>query len=280
MANGRGMGGYSQPKIGWRFFGTELKIRREAAGFTQQQLGSRVFCSGSYIGQFEAGIRKPQIDVAERIDVELKTDGFFARMCEELIDDSSHIHYFTEAAYLEGFAKTIREYAPMFMPGLLQIEDYARAVFLDGFTPLSDEEIESRVTSRLARQSILDDPTKPLLWVVIDENVIRRRVGGAAVMSKQLSHVASMARRRRIDMQVLPYEVAVPPLSGMVKLMAFADAPPVAYVEGAQSGGLLDNPASLVGLERGYDRARAAALSPDASLALIESVAEEYANEH
>ncbi|GAA0332818.1 helix-turn-helix transcriptional regulator [Streptomyces blastmyceticus] len=272
--------GHGQHKVGWDFFGAELKIRREAAGFTQQDLGTRVFCSGSYIGQFETGIRKPQLDVAERIDAVLKTDGFFARMCRELIDSSPYEHYFAEAAYLEGLADTIREYAPLFVPGLVQTEAYARAVFLAGQPHLTDDEIDTRVAARLERQRLLDDPTKPLLWLVLDENVIRRRVGGAAVMSEQLTRVAALTRKRRITMQVLSIHVGVPAVGAMLSLMTFKDAPPLAYSEAAHSGNLLDDPARVTGLERAYDLVRAHALPPDASLTLIESVAEEYANEH
>ncbi|RLU86944.1 transcriptional regulator [Streptomyces griseocarneus] len=277
MANGRGALG--QSKVGWEFFGAELKRRREAAGFTQERLGARVFCSGSYIGQFEQGIRKPQLEIAQRIDAALGTDGFFERMCKELIDSSPYQHYFAEAAYLEGLAETIREYAPLFVPGLLQTSAYARAIFLSGVPELSNDEIETRVSDRLKRQDILKDPTKPLLWVVLDENVIRRKVGGAACMSEQLLHVAALAHRRRITLQVLPFEVAAPPLGGMVTLMTFEDAPPMAYCEGAHSGSLVDTPTRVTGIERAYDRVRAAALSPDASLELVQSVAEEYADE-
>ncbi|RLU86922.1 transcriptional regulator [Streptomyces griseocarneus] len=278
MANGRGALG--QSKVGWEFFGAELKRRREAAGFTQERLGARVFCSGSYIGQFEQGIRKPQLEIAQRIDAALGTDGFFERMCKELIDSSPYQHYFAEAAYLEGLAETICEYAPVFVPGLLQTAAYARAVVLASAPELSDDDVETRVKDRLARQRILEDPTKPLLWVVLHENVIRCRVGGPACMSEQLLHVAALARRRRITLQVLPYDAGAPPLAGMATLMTFEDAPPVAYSEGAHSGTLVDDPARVAKIERAYDLVRAAALSPDASLALVQSVAEEYSHEH
>ncbi|MCC3770795.1 helix-turn-helix transcriptional regulator [Streptomyces sp. UNOC14_S4] len=277
MANVRSALG--QSKVGWEFFGTELKRRREVAGYTQERLGHQVFCSGSYIGQLEAAIRKPQLDLAQRIDAVLKTDGFFERMCRELIDSSPYQHYFAEAAYLEGLADTIREYAPVFMPGLLQTAAYARAVVLASVPHLSDDEVEARVRARLERQRILEDPTKPLLWVVLHENVIRCKVGGAACMSEQLLHAAALARKRRITLQVLPYEAGAPALAAMVTLMTFEDAPPVAYSEGAHSGCLVDTPERVTGIERAYDRVRAAALSPDASLALVQSVAEEYAHE-
>ncbi|WP_229899301.1 helix-turn-helix domain-containing protein [Streptomyces hiroshimensis] len=270
----------SQSKFGWGFFGTELRRRREAAELTQQELGRRVFCSGAYIGQFETGIRKPQPDIAARIDAELGTDGYFARMCEELINNSPYASCFVEAAYLEGLAVTIREYAPTFMPGVLQTAAYARAVFL-GFHPFVQEDaLKSWVDARLERARILDRSTDPLFWAVLDEGVIRRRVGGTAVMHEQLMHVISLVRKRRIGVQVLPYEAGVPALGGMVSFMTFDDSPPVVYEEGHQSGSLLDDPVRVAQSERSYGLVRSAALSPEASLFLIESAAREYADDH
>ncbi|MFE0047270.1 helix-turn-helix domain-containing protein [Streptomyces albireticuli] len=280
MANGRGSGRYGQSKVGWEFFGSELRLRREAAEFTQQELGMRVFCSGSYIGQFEAGIRKPQLEVAQRIDAVLETGGFFTRMCEELINNSPFSDYFAEAAYLEGVADTIQVYAPMFVPGLFQTADYARAVFLGGFPFALDGDIDNWVAARMERARLLEHPTTPMLWAVLDENVLRRKVGGAAVMREQLLHLASLVRRRRIGVQVLSYSAGAPALGGLLKLMTFTDAPPVAYGEGPMTGNLVDDPALVAKCGRLYDLVRASALSPEASLDLIQAAAEGCADEH
>ncbi|MFF4408578.1 helix-turn-helix domain-containing protein [Streptomyces sp. NPDC001262] len=268
-----------QPRIGWGFFGTELKRCREAAGLTQQELGRRVFCSGGYIGQFETGIRKPQLDVALRIDAELRTGGFFERMWRELINKSPYADSFSETAYLETLAATIMEYAPTYVPGVLQTAAYARAVFLGGLPLAPEDEIQARVAARLARARILDDPAKPSFWSVLDEGVIRRKIGGAAVMHEQLKHVIALIRKRRIGVQVMPFGAGAPVVDGSLTLMTFEDAPPVAYSEGYRTGSLLDDPATVAWCERAYDLARAVALSPEASVDLIESVAEEYADE-
>ncbi|MFF7728539.1 helix-turn-helix transcriptional regulator [Streptomyces sp. NPDC008001] len=281
MARGEGAARYGgQTKFGWGFFGTELKRRREAAGMTQQELGRRVFCSGAYIGQFETGIRKPQLDIAQRIDAELGTDGFFGRMCEELINSSPAMHYFADVAYLETIATEIHAYAPMFVPGVFQTASYAHAVFKAAFPLALNSDVDSWVASRLERQHILEHATKPLLWAVIDEHVIRRPTGGAAVMHAQLARLAELVRAERIIMQVLPFSSGAPVLGGMVKLMAFDDAPPVAYAEGAMTGTLVDDPVRVARFRLAYDFVRAAALPREASLGLIESVAEEYADDN
>jgi transcriptional regulator with XRE-family HTH domain len=269
---------FSHPRFGWEFFGSELKRRREAETLTQQQLGERVFCSGSYIGQFEQAIRKPQLDVSERIDAELGTDGFFARMCMQLIASSPYDEYFREALYLEGLAASIREYESVYVPGLLQTPAYNRAVVLAENPVLREEKVVEYVRIRQERSAIFERPEEPTYWAVLDESAIRRPTGSSQVMREQLLHIAQLAQRRRICVQVLPFAAGGTPLAGTVKLMTFKDAPPVTYFE-AHVGMLLDHPSAVSETFRRYDVAVAVALPPQESLALIESVAEEYAND-
>jgi transcriptional regulator with XRE-family HTH domain len=261
----------------WEFFGAELKRRRENAGITQVELGSRVFVSGGYIGQFEQAIRKPQLDVAQRIDGALQTDGIFERLWKRLINDRRYAEYFAKAAELERLATKICEFAPALVPGLLQTAAYARAVTLamNAFAP--DEYVDDKVSGRLERQHILKDATRPVYWVVLHENVLRIPVGGSEVMADQLERVAAMARERTVLVQVLPYAAgAYALMNGMLELMEFEDAPPTAYTEAVYSGNLLDDPAVVKRAYAAYDLIRAAALSPEASLALVESAAEDY----
>ncbi|GAA2911910.1 helix-turn-helix transcriptional regulator [Streptomyces thioluteus] len=270
---------FGSPRFGWDFFGSELKVHREAAGLTQQALGEKVFCSGSYIGQFATGVRKPQLEIAARIDVVLETGGLFERMCKELINRSPYASYFAEAAHLMGLATSIREHASTFIPGLLQTPDYARAVFLSSFPLEPEERIQMWITGRMEQGRILDSPTHPSVWVVLSESVLRYKVGGAAVMHEQLKCVASLVRKRRVGVQVLPFDAGAPAVDALLTLMTFADAPPVAYTEGPMVGNLLDGPAMVAQAVRLYDLARTAALPLGESLDLIESVAEEYVHE-
>jgi transcriptional regulator with XRE-family HTH domain len=270
MANG-------SRQAAWDFFGTELKRRREDAGLTQVELGLRVFVSGGYIGQFEQAIRKPQLDVAQRIDGVLQTDGIFERLCRKLIDDKRYADYFARAAELEAQATKICEFAPALVPGLLQTPAYARAVTLamNPFAP--DEFIDEKVSGRMERAQILKDATRPVYWVILHENVLRIPVGGPAVMAEQLEHVVALARERTVMVQVLPYTAgAYAVMTGDLRLMEFEDAPPTAYTEAVYSGTLLDDPAVVKHVQSAYDLLRAAALSPEASLDLIESAAEDF----
>ncbi|EFL41456.1 MULTISPECIES: helix-turn-helix domain-containing protein [Streptomyces] len=270
MANG-------SRQAAWEFFGAELKRRREDAGFTQVELGTRVFVSGGYIGQFEQAIRKPQLDVAQRIDSALQTDGIFERLCKKLIDDRRYADYFAQAAELEALATKICDFAPALVPGLLQTPVYARSVTLAMNPFASDEYIEDKVSGRMERQRVLNDATRPLYWVVLHEHVLRIPVGRPVEMAQQLEHVAALARERTVLVQVLPYKVgAYAVMNGTLRLMEFADAPPTAYTEAVYSGNLLDDPAVVKRATAAYDLIRAAALPPEASLALIDAAAEDF----
>ncbi|MEW1691641.1 helix-turn-helix transcriptional regulator [Streptomyces sp. NPDC091265] len=259
--------------------GAELRHRREQAGLSQTDLGAPLFVSGSFIGQLESGVRRMQMDQAEKFDELLGAGGFFVRNCAAL-KKSKYPEHFAEAAEAEARAEAIREYAPQLIPGLLQTEAYARAVFREYQPTTVESVIDELVTTRLERAQLLTDPTVPLLWVVLDEAVLRRRVGGPETMAAALRHIAGLARQHRIVIQVLPFsEGAHAALTGPLKLMAFSDAPPLAYVDGMGIGQLEDDPATVRKHQLTYDLVMASAISPTASLALIESVAEDYVHE-
>lgn len=270
-------GVHGSRQAAWEFFGAELKRRREEAGFTQVELGARVFVSGGYIGQFEQAIRKPQLDVAQRIDAVLQTAGFFERMWRKLIDDKRYADYFAEVVELERMATKICEFAPTVVPGLLQTAPYARAVTIAANPFATDEYVDERVAARLERARILKDAARPEFWAILHENVLGVPVGGPAAMAEQLEHIATLARERKVLAMVLPRaEGACAAMGGMVTLMEFDDAPPTAYTETSFSGHLLDDPAVVKRVQRAYDLLRGAALSPEASLALIASAAEDF----
>ncbi|MEU2238843.1 helix-turn-helix transcriptional regulator [Streptomyces sp. NPDC018338] len=261
----------------WEFFGELLKDRREAAGLSQSELGARVFVSGGYIGLFEQGIRKPQLDVAKRIDEVLQTGGIFERTWRKLINKSPYASYFHEVANLEAVATRICEFSSTVMPGLLQTAAYARVVTLAANPFVTEEYVEEKVTSRIDRAQILSDATRPEYWVILHENAVDTSVGGPAVMAEQLDHIARLIRDRWALVTVIPRSAGAHAfMDGSLRLMEFADQPPTAYTETSFSGTLLDDPPVVKRAQRAYDLLRVAALSPEASLALIESAAEDF----
>ncbi|MCX5306590.1 helix-turn-helix transcriptional regulator [Streptomyces sp. NBC_00160] len=273
MAKPNDEGGAQTPE---EFAREELRRHRAAAGLTQEGLGERIFTSGAYVGQMECGTRRLRPEIAELIDKELGTGDYFARLAGAF--KAKYVEYFAIAAELEVQATAIYDYASSLVPGLLQTEDYARAVIRGGNPTALNSYVESLVTSRMERQRLLDDPVSPELWVVLHEAVLRTEVGGRHVMAVQLRHIAACVRSNRITMQVVPFSAgAQGTLGSLVSIMQFADAPDVVYTEGPRVGQLVDYPALVQRHWKLYDLARAAALSPAASLALIESVAEEHA---
>ncbi|MFJ4865222.1 Scr1 family TA system antitoxin-like transcriptional regulator [Streptomyces sp. NPDC088748] len=256
--------------------GAELRVARERAGMSQAELGERLFVSGAFIGQLEAGTRRMHLEFARQIDEILDTGGFFVRNCGAAAE-SKYPDHFAAAAEAEALAKTIREYAPQLIPGLLQTEAYAREVFRAYQPTATEETIDELVTNRLARAALLNDPTTPLLWCVLDEAVLRRAGDSPAILAEALRHIARLIRSRRIIVQVLSFSAGVHAgMLGSLKLMSFEDAPPLAYVQGMGTGQLFDDPATVAQHTLTYDLLTANALSPRKSLALIESVAEDY----
>ncbi|MEU8617013.1 helix-turn-helix transcriptional regulator [Streptomyces sp. NPDC048623] len=261
----------------WEFFGELLKEHREAAGLTQSELGARVFVSGAYIGLFEQGVRKPQLELATMFDEVLKTGHLFEKTWRRLINKSPYASYFQAAAELEAVATKICAFAPTVVPGLLQTPAYARAVTLASNPLATDEYVEDTVKGRMDRAAILKDETRPVYWAILHETALRIPVGGPAVMAEQLDHIAAYVRERKALVQVLPYAAgAYPQMGKMIQMMEFEDQPPTVYTEALFSGNLLDDPAVVKRSQAAYDLLRSAALSPEASLALIESAAEDY----
>ncbi|MFJ3900902.1 Scr1 family TA system antitoxin-like transcriptional regulator [Streptomyces sp. NPDC090025] len=257
-------------------YGEELRRRREAAGLTQDQLSELTIISRSHLAHMEAGRRRPSPDDAKRLDRELKAGEFFQRFLPTL-DGKAVAEHFAEALEFEGEAIVIREYAPKVVPGILQTAAYAAEVLNSGSTPKSDEERDQLLVTRLERAQILEDFDSPVVWVLLDEAVIRRPVGGPSVMCEQLRHIVALGESRRIRVHVLPFSVGYHALiEGEVKLMWFADQPPIAYTEGLKSGRVWENPDVVRDCQLAYDHALGDALSHRGSLALIRSVAEEY----
>ncbi|MFK4112268.1 helix-turn-helix domain-containing protein [Streptomyces sp. NPDC002176] len=259
--------------------GSELRHARERKGLKQTELGQILFVSGSFIGQLEAGARRMQPEYARMLDEELDTGDYFARNCAATAK-SKYPEHFAEAAEAEAQAISIKEYSPLLIPGLLQTPAYARAVFRAYLPTEPEQQLDELVSVRTDRAVLLDDPTDLVLWVVVDEAALRRVTGGRAVMAEAVRHVADAARRHRAIVQVLPFDTgAHTAMEGPIRLMDFADAPPMVYFEGVGTGRLEDDPSTVRARQRTFELLAACALSPAKSLVLLDEVAQDYAHE-
>ena len=171
----------------------------------------------------------------------------------------------------------ISEFALSFVPGILQTERYARAVLSMPFPPASEQERDRRLVTRLERAKILADPVTPVVWALLDEAVLRRRIGGPDVMAEQINHLIGLAEAERIQLHLLPFTLGMHPLlSNMLTLMWFEDQPPVAYGEGLYMGKIHDSPSVVQELQHRYDFALGNALPLKESLALLSATARDY----
>jgi transcriptional regulator with XRE-family HTH domain len=269
------MGTDEKPRTPREKYGEELRLRRIAAGLTQEALSEQVVCSPTLISHYEAGRRMPKPDDAQRIDIALKTDGFFVRWLEDL--ESKYADYFAAVAELEREATEIRQYGAQLVPGLLQTAAYARAVFQSARTNFTQDDLDRTVANRMERGKLLQIPGGPVAWTLLDEAVLRRRVGGPQVMAEQLRKIADMADAGRLRLHVLTFEAGAHALlEGMLYLLKFKDAAPVAYVEGLYTGNLLDDPALVGACGTDYALALGDAISHLDSVALVRAISEEH----
>ncbi|MFI6081418.1 helix-turn-helix domain-containing protein [Streptomyces sp. NPDC051217] len=256
-------------------YGEWFKEQRVAAGLTQQQLADAAVMTRSHISHIEAGRRIPSKEDARRLDKALNTGNVLSSFLPQ--DDGVVADYFESARQLEQQATVIREFALTFAPGILQTRAYARAVLRVGFPPLSEEERDRLVVTRLERSQILTDPVTPVVWALLDEAVLRRPVGGPDVMAEQIIHIVRLVEDERVRVHVVPFGLGVHPLmQSMLTLMWFEDQPPVAYSEGLQIGKVHDAPAIVERLQGAYDLALGDALPLKESLALMRATAKEY----
>ncbi|MFD9845943.1 helix-turn-helix domain-containing protein [Streptomyces parvus] len=256
-------------------FGSRLRKLRVAAGLTQAEVGALAHVVSSRIAQLERATgAKPTLELTRVLDKELVADDL-------LIDLWPYVYREAFPDWSQAFiaysarAAVIREYASHVVPGLLQTPEYARALLSVGHTLRDAEHLEERLAARLDRQVRLTGPDRPELWIILDEAVLRRPVGGAAVMRGQLEKLLRMAEEPNVTIQVLPFDQgAHGSLGGSLTVLVMPDGTEIAYTEGAHYGQLTEEPDEVERFALTYDQLRAMALPPLMSLAMIRSVLE------
>ncbi|MET9499335.1 helix-turn-helix transcriptional regulator [Streptomyces sp. NPDC006552] len=252
-------------------FGSELRHWREAAGLSQPQLGAKLFCTGSLVGQIETAHKVPTRDFAERVDSVLGTGGAFGRLVG-LVLRSQLPTWFQEMARMEAQATYLSTYQAQVVYGLLQTEAYARAVI--GTPPPAN--VDELVAARMERQRVLEREGPPQVWAVLDEAVLLRRIGGREVMWNQLAHLLSFRDSRHVSVQVLPFEAGQhTSLAGSFSIMRFDADPDILYTEDFAQGHATANSETVRDGSFRYAHLQATALSAEDSAALISRVMEE-----
>ncbi|MER8088449.1 helix-turn-helix transcriptional regulator [Streptomyces sp. NPDC094048] len=253
-------------------FGRQLKRFREWAGLERPEFGAMTGYSASTIAAFEQGRRIPPGKFIDQADELLGARGILKEMKEE-VARAQYPAFFRGAAKLEKEAVELHVYATKAIPGLLQTEEYARAVCAMWRPLLSEETAEQRVTARLARQTIFARAPLPTISFVIEESLLRRPFGGRAVMRGQLEQLLLCGQRRNVEIQVMPTEVEEHAgLEGPFTLIETREGRRIAYVEGYKDSRLYTERKPVRELEEQYGILRAQALTPRETLALIEKL--------
>ncbi|MGW3563198.1 helix-turn-helix domain-containing protein [Streptomyces sp. NPDC000941] len=255
-------------------YGVKLRKLRLRAGWTQRELGAKVPIGHSRIAQFELGKEIPPEDVNDVLDAVLGADGDLCDLWEH-VKKTPLADWARKFVEYEARANAMRKFMVQYVPGLLQTEAYARELLRLGHPWCTASEIEEKVRARLDRQSLLASQMPPFLWVVLDESVLRRSVGGPAVMREQLARLVEAASAPNIEIQVLPFSAGGETLGGSLTWLSFENAPDVVYLEGV-SGELVENGAAVRRLSHRYDLVRAMALPLASSTALIQQAMEDF----
>ncbi|HEX3960412.1 MAG TPA: helix-turn-helix transcriptional regulator [Trebonia sp.] len=265
-----------------RVFGAMLRHYRTAAGLTPEDLGARIYLSASQIRKVEDGTRTPSEALTQACESlpELNTHGALTTLREILKDhlrQRAYPGWFQAWPDHESHARRLRSFQLVVVPGLLQIESYARAV-LSTRVGATAEELDEAVAARLERQRILDNERPPELWVLLDEAVLRRPVGGPEVMADQLEYLAAAAQRPHIALQIIPLAAGAHEgmRGGAFVLADFNDNPSLGYQDTAVTGQIVEEANQVEALALTWDTLRLEALPRSASLQLVEEVAQTW----
>jgi transcriptional regulator with XRE-family HTH domain len=257
-------------------FGADVKQVRLGRKLTQKHLAKAVGYSMSYVSQVEAGKLLPSEKFARGCDLAFGTNGLFAGLLHRL-EEADHPAQFLPYLELEPKATQILDFSATAIMGLLQTEEYARAIFRAGHPREAEDVIQGKVAARIRRREVLEQRKPPCLWVVLHEACLRTHVGGNAVMAGQLDHLLTMVSRPGVDLQVIPYSAGAAAAHAVpFTLLTFLDSAPVLYAGDPQGGRIFRSASTVAAALHNYDRMRANALSIDDSLDFIRTLREEY----
>ncbi|GAA0367145.1 helix-turn-helix transcriptional regulator [Microbispora corallina] len=272
-----------------RQLANRLREMRHGSGMTVEQVAERLLCSPAKISRIETAQRGvSQRDVRDLCGIYGVTDESvlnqlmtWAREAREpglrqqwgdLGDDAIYTY-----ADLESAAVAITEFQTAYVPGLLQTEDYARALIAGMLPRIGDDYRERRVEARMQRQRLLHRSDPPRYWTFVDEAVLHRQIGGTKVLREQLAKVVELAHLPHVTVQVIPYSAgAYMGADSPFVLFEIGDrtVPLVVHLELLTRSEYLEKPDEVAGYREAIDHLRATALSPQESMNRIIAAAE------
>jgi transcriptional regulator with XRE-family HTH domain len=264
------------PTVSRRRLGLILRGLREQSGLTGEEVGSALDRSGSWVSRVETGrVGVRTRDLQDLLELYRLQDGALAEELMGLAREGKQRGWWSKYADtlagpyatfigFEAEASEVLTYEAICVPGLLQTEDYARALFLAGIPVLSREVIERRVEVRLERQRLLTGSTPLRVSAILDESVLLRQIGGPDVMCGQLKHLAELSRVPTITIQIVPFSAgAHPGMVGSFTVVRFPlpEDPDIVYVESV-AGDIFGDSEDAPWYSDIFDHLRANALSP------------------
>ncbi|CAL9590805.1 helix-turn-helix domain-containing protein [Streptomyces albus] len=260
------------PSDSLRTFGAVVQALREHAGLSRAELATRVQFSKHTVESVELGRRMPDDDFVERAEAALGDTGALRKAARHLTRGEVGLAaWFRRWARLERKAVSLCTYECRLVPGLLQSEAYARAVF-DGTIPLrTDEETETQLAARIERQAMMRERPKVPFSFIVEEHVFRRRFGDADVMRELVGEVLARSAPRNVTLQVVPLQTGLHAcMDGPVQILETPAGQRLCYSEGQRNGRLISDRKEVRLLCQRYDTLRSQALSPKESRALLE----------
>lgn len=271
-----------------RRLGADLRQLRRKANLSAEAVGAELGFSQSKMSRIEKGeVRVSRTDLKALLELYDVTDAAqvngFLEAAKEAKGQGWWIAYedalpreYRDFIALEASASKIRTFEGMILPGLTQTPEYIKHIIMAGPAVLPPGHVDSLIKVRVERQAILDRDNPPTLWMIVTEGALRQLVGGREVMLGQLRHLADLAARSNITLQVLPYKTgAHAGIQGPFVLFDFLSDPSIACVANLTGTLFMDQPGQVEAFAGAFDHLRAAALSPADSLALITNVIDE-----
>ncbi|WP_067825131.1 helix-turn-helix domain-containing protein [Actinomadura kijaniata] len=246
-------------------FGGEIKTLRTAAGLNQEQLAALVNVTRSYIGQVERGVTRCRRDFAERLDEKLGTGTQLQATWDELIRGTKYPKHFVKFPKVEATAAVLRAYESHIVYGLFQTEAYATALI----------KRPEGVAVRMGRQQKVMSVPCPQIFVVLEEGVFYRPVGGQEVMHEQLEHLLELSHKDEICLQVIPMDVYVEEARAPFGIATQEDRSEAAYIVNAMGGETTTDENQLAGLSKSFARLQGEALNVRDTRSLMRKVLEE-----
>ncbi|MBD0844300.1 MULTISPECIES: helix-turn-helix domain-containing protein [unclassified Streptomyces] len=257
-----------------RAVGRQIKAWREAAGWTQPELGDAIGYGGEMVSSVERGRRVPKPDFLTKADEALGAGGKIAAMTKD-VEEARYPKKVRDLAKLEEEAVELGAYASHHIHGLLQTPEYTRALYAMRRPPYPEDEMDRLVAARMARKAIFDRTPRPQITFVQEEVTLRRPIGGRVVLRRQLEHLLDIGRLRHAVIQVMPTDCEDHAgMGGSLQLMKLRDGKTLGHLEVQFLSRLISDPREAQTLEINYGMIRAQALTPQESLAFIEKVLE------